>query len=197
MAHARPEETRKSSRWERAEALVPPAADDPLPSDRVAMGSLIKPWGIRGDQTLRLHNPDSELLLHHREVVLEGPGFAPRRATIDRARWVGRRFVVRLVGIATPEQAEALRGLELSVAAEALPELEDDDENYVRDLLGLRVVDEHGVEMGELADVFATGGNDVYVVRGPEGETLIPAVRDYVTEVDLDRGLVRVRRLEL
>ena len=61
----------------------------------------------------------------------------------------------------------------------------------------MAVEDEHGAPMGTLADVFPTGGNDVYVVRGDHGESLIPATREYVLEVDLEDRRIRVRRLEL
>jgi 16S rRNA processing protein RimM len=183
---------------DRAEALLPRSAD-PIPdkSDRVVLGNLVKPWGVRGGQTVVLHNPASELLERVDEVYLAGDGFPARRITVEKARWVGKRYVVHLAGIHTPGDAEALRGLELSVATDALPKLDDDDEFYVRDLIGLDVVDQHGAPLGTLHDVFPTGGNDVYVIQGPQGEVLVPATREHVLEVDLEARRIQVHHEEL
>jgi len=182
---------------DRAEALIPRSAD-PIPdeSDRVVLGNLVKPWGVRGEQTVVLHNPASELLEQVDDVYLAGDGFPARRVTVETARWVGKRYVVHLAGIDTPEDAEVLRGLELSVAAEELPEL-DGDEFYVRDLIGLDVVDQHGAPLGTLHDVFPTAGHDVYVIHGPQGEVLVPVTQEFVLEVDLEAKRIQVRHEEL
>jgi len=153
---------------------------------------LLKPWGVRGEQTVRLFNPASDLLSQAEVVFAEGEGFPPREVALRSARWVGKRYVVRVAGVDSPEDAEHLRGLELSVHESALPDLEEPDEYYVRDLVGLSVVDGGGREIGTLADVLSTGSNDVYVVRGADGERLIPALRAFVAEVDLDGGRVRL-----
>ncbi len=180
-----------------AEALIPVSAD-PIPDerDRVVLATLVKPWGVRGQQTAELHNPASTLLQEARTVYLSGPRFAARAVVLRDARWVGKRYVVHLEGIDRPEDAERLRGLELSVAAAELPAL-DDDEYYVRDLIGLDVVDQHGAPLGTLHDVFPTGSNDVYVVRGPRGEILVPVTREFVLEVDLEAGRIQVHHEEL
>jgi len=157
---------------------------------------LIKPWGKRGELTVMLYNAASDLLERVDAVFVGGPGDETRLGVLG-ARWVGKRYVVRLDGIESIERAEALRGLPLSVEADALPPIEDADEYYVRDLIGMAVVDEEGRDMGSLKDVFSTGGSDVYVVQGPGGESLIPATREFVIEVDLEARRMRVHRMEL
>ena len=65
-------------------------------------------------------------------------------------------------------------------------------ECYWADLEGLRVLTLDGVELGTVASLFATGANDVLVVRG-DRERLVPFIRDTViAEIDLDRRLLRV-----
>jgi len=139
-----------------------------------------------------LHNPASDLLEQVDAVFVEGEGFPVRRVALRGARRIGRRYVVHLEGIGAPEDAEHLRGLELSVAEDELPPLDEEDEFYVRDLIGLAVIDGEGETVGTLEDVIPTGGNDVYVVRGPDGERLIPAVSSFVESVDLDEGRIRL-----
>ena len=67
-----------------------------------------------------------------------------------------------------------------------------DGSYYYFQILGLRVRTEGGEELGRVHEILATGGNDVYVVRGPAGERLVPALGDVVLDVDLDRGLMTV-----
>jgi 16S rRNA processing protein RimM len=180
------------SRREHAERLLPLRKPAPPAPERVAFGELLGPWGVRGEQAARLFNPASDLLERVDAVFVEGKDFSPREVSLAEARWVGKRYVVRMAGVESPDDAEHLRGLELSVRESALPDLDGPDEYYVRDLVGLKVVDGGGREIGALTEVLSTGSNDVYVVVGADGERLIPSLRAFVASVDLDEGLVRL-----
>ena len=72
----------------------------------------------------------------------------------------------------------------------------EEGEYYHFQLTGLRVETEDGQWLGQLAEVLSTGANDVYVVRGPRGELLLPAVDEVVLELDLasKRMVVRLMR---
>ncbi len=63
----------------------------------------------------------------------------------------------------------------------------------VNDLDGCAVVTENGETLGTLKDVYPTGANDVFVVRGEEREYLIPALKDVVLEIDLEARRILVR----
>lgn len=95
----------------------------------------------------------------------------------------GRLPVVAISGIETRDAAEALTGRYLEVEPRELPE----GSYYWHQLEGLHVVDESGAELGTLVEVFRVGENEVYRVAGPVGETLLPALRDVVREIDLRR----------
>ena len=69
------------------------------------------------------------------------------------------------------------------------------DEYYVSDLIGLSVLSEKGEKLGMLSDVLKTAANDVYVVKG-EREILIPAVKEYVLSIDLEKGEMTVLFVE-
>ena len=67
------------------------------------------------------------------------------------------------------------------------------DEFYLHDLVGLRVEDQHGAVLGQLADIVGGAGNDLFVVRTPDGrQVLLPAVKEFVKSIDLATGVVRV-----
>jgi len=68
--------------------------------------------------------------------------------------------------------------------------------HFVADLIGLRAVDaETGSELGTVADILSLPANDVYVIRGAR-EILVPAVPDFVDEVDLPGGCIKLRLID-
>ncbi len=84
-----------------------------------------------------------------------------------------------------------LRGLEIAITRDQLPEPED-DEYYWVDLEGLSVTNLDGITLGVVDSIMETGANDVLVVKG-EKERLIPYVMDeFVHAIDLDAGTITV-----
>ncbi len=71
-----------------------------------------------------------------------------------------------------------------------------DDEYYWYEIVGMRVVTEQGVHVGEVGEIFPTGSNDVYVVRKGEKESLIPAIEDVIISIDRDTHTIVIRPLE-
>ncbi len=67
-----------------------------------------------------------------------------------------------------------------------------DGEYYHFQLLGLRVLTQEGEDLGRISDILVTGSNDVYVVSGPGGEVLVPALADVIMNVELDQGIMVV-----
>ena len=70
-------------------------------------------------------------------------------------------------------------------------------ENFITDLIGLRVEDENGAELGKCTDVFQTGANDVYEIRLKDGrEVLFPAIPSCILKVDLEKGVMIVHVMD-
>jgi 16S rRNA processing protein RimM len=93
-------------------------------------------------------------------------------------------FILGLDDYADINQVLQLNGSELYVKLSQLP-APDKDEYYWRDLIGLAVFTDQGVELGTLVDIFETGSSDIYVVRGASKEYLIPAIADVISVVDI------------
>lgn len=99
---------------------------------------------------------------------------------------------MKLSGVDDRDAAEALRGAELQVRREEAMPLPE-GRYYVFELIGCRVEEVDGTEIGRLVDVITTAANDVYVVQSSErGEILIPAVRQVVRSVLPDEGRIVV-----
>lgn len=109
----------------------------------------------------------------------------PRK--IERSRPHDRVFHLKLAGITNREDANDLRGLYLEVPEGELPP-PGEGTYYQYQLVGLRVVTTTGEDLGEIAEIISTPGNDVFVVRGGPKEVLVPGVEDVVVEVDVRGG---------
>jgi len=159
----------------------------------LAVGQIVAPHGIRGEVKVEIltdfperYRPGAKLYVGR---STEDPDAVPVEVATSRPHQ--GRMLVRLVSVSDRNGAELLRGLYLLVPeAEAMPLGEH--ENFVHDLIGLRVETEAGLEVGRLVEVIFTPANDVYVVHGPLGEVLIPALRHVVLSVDLAQRTMRV-----
>ena len=101
-----------------------------------------------------------------------------------------KTLVARLEGCHDRDAAAALKGLEITVPREALPEAAE-NEYYWSDLIGLEVVNAQDEVLGKVTDVFETGANDVLVVEG-ERERLLPFTAQVILKVDLSAGRINV-----
>jgi 16S rRNA processing protein RimM len=112
------------------------------------------------------------------------------RRRVVQAKRHSATVVAKLEGVDTPEQAQALKGREISVGRAALPEA-GAGHYYLADLLGLDVVNAKGEKFGIVRQWLTNGPQDVMVVQG-EGERLIPWVPTAVKRVDLEAGVIEV-----
>jgi 16S rRNA processing protein RimM len=112
--------------------------------------------------------------------------------TVEAGRLQGKGLVVKLRGCDDRAEAAKLLGADIAVWRNQLADDLAPGQYYWADLEGLRVVTQSGVELGRLDHLFATGANDVMVVRG-ERERLVPYLPEQVVkEVDLRTGVMRV-----
>lgn len=158
--------------------------------DRVVLGVVTRPHGVRGEVRVHRFNEDSPLLLELPRLLLVPKDGTEREVVVRSSKRSGDADVLMLEGCTRREDAEALRGAELAARREWLPPLEE-DEHYHIDLIGLRVV-EAGAELGEVLEVMAYPSVDALRVRTERGTIEIPILAPYVVEVDLDRGVVEV-----
>jgi 16S rRNA processing protein RimM len=123
--------------------------------------------------------------------VLRGEGES-RSFTVSSARYHSGRLLVTFAEITDRTAAEAVRGTRLvvSVPADELPEAEG--EFYDRQLVGLRVLDASGADVGAVAAVVHLPAQDALEVLTADGPRLVPFVTALVPEVDLAAGHVRL-----
>jgi 16S rRNA processing protein RimM len=153
------------------------------PEGLVRVGKIARPHGLRGAVRVNLDNADSSTLEVVARVLLDHGG-TWREYGVRTAARAGRNVMrVELEGVATCEAAEALRGAILFVAEAALPPA-GADEFYDFRAIGCEVVTVDGRRLGLVVEIFATGANDVLVVRDADAEVLIPVIADVVKSLD-------------
>lgn len=157
--------------------------------DEVSLGSVSGVFGTGGELRLYLHNRASSLLDRWREVVLVLPDGSRRPARMRARPGAGGRVIATVDGLDTPEQAGALMGAEILFLRASLPDLEP-DAWYHADLLGLPVHTASGRALGQIAEIHGAGGTDVWVIRGPEGDTYIPVLKRNLVAVTPGQGVV-------
>lgn len=157
---------------------------------KVVLGRVSGLFGVRGWVKVYSHTEPRENIAGYRDWYLQCDGdWQPAR--VEQGRRHGKGVVVKLVGIEDRDQAAALIDCDIAIDRDQLPPLPP-GEYYWADLEGLRVVTLEGTELGRVSHLFATGANDVMVVRG-ERERLLPFVQpDIIRRVDPEQGLIEV-----
>ncbi len=155
--------------------------------DLLQTGKIVSTHGTRGEVKILPWADSPEFLLGFEQLYIDGEPYR-----VAHARVHGTCVLCQFSGIDDINAAMALRNKIVSIdrAEASLP----DGAVFVADLIGLRVLCGE-CELGTIADVLQPPANDVYVVRG-EKEYMIPAVREFVEEVNVPAGFVRVRLIE-
>lgn len=156
----------------------------------VAVGWVRAPRGVRGELTVAPLTDFPHRFQPGATVWVSGTPYVVRRARTHL-----KALLLELDGIDTRNQAETLRSLLLEVPEKELPPLAE-DQYYRFQILGMDVVDQRDRPLGRIEEVLETGANDVYVVRGPDGELLLPAIDTVVKEVDVAAKRMVVELLE-
>lgn len=162
-------------------------ADTPKP-ELVRIGQITAPHGVRGAVRVFPVTDFPERFTTLRRVLVGG---ADRPMGVRFRGFVKNLVILELEGVADRNRAETLRGQDLYVPR---PEVHPLPEGYYYDfdLIGLDVVDPRGRPIGRLVDVdHNSPANDLYVVETAPGKRcLVPAVRQFVKEIDLAAGRV-------
>lgn len=162
-------------------------------SSLVVLGRLAKPHGVKGDIRVDYYADSADLL--DKPLMLRAGRFAPRPIRVRDWHLWKDQLILGIEGCNDRSAAEQLRGQELLIDASFLPEPEE-DEPYLRDLIGLSVRLEDGTIVGELEDVDFPAGQEMWVIRAPEEsggyEILFPAVPEFVRDIDLSAGTATI-----
>ncbi|MDP9093759.1 MAG: ribosome maturation factor RimM [Actinomycetota bacterium] len=155
-----------------------------MSDELVAVGRVGPPRGVRGDVFVEpwTDDPDARFAAGVR-LRTDPADFGP--LVVEASSSAGGKLVVHFAGVDDRERAQGLRGTRLVVAATERPPIDDPDEFYATDLVGLEVSTVDGRDLGPVCDVLNVAGADYLVLEVEGRERLVPFVSAIVPTIDL------------
>lgn len=159
--------------------------------DRIRVARIGAAHGVRGEVKLWSFTQDPEAIAAYGPLETED---GARRFEIESLRAVKDHFVARLKGVDDRDAAEPLRNLELFVARDRLPPIEEADTFYYADLVGLAALAPDGQTLGTVTALHNFGAGDIIEIAPAAGGAplMLSFTAETVPEVDLKAGRIVV-----
>ena len=160
--------------------------------EKIKIGKIVNAVALRGEVKVYNYSGYKERYEELDRIIVDGKNYE-----IEKVRYQQQMVILKLAGVNDRNAAEAMKNKDVFITEEDLQELPEDT-FYIRDLIGLEVLDaETGDVIGKMKDVLQPSTQDVYVVKRAEGsDVLIPAVSQFVKEVNVKDGFVKVQLIE-
>jgi 16S rRNA processing protein RimM len=155
------------------------------------IGQVLRPHGVRGEVRVE---PFTDLPERFEWLERIYVGEPPQAVVVDSVRFHQGTILLKLQGDDDRDAAEARRGQRLFVPEDEAIPLEE-GEYFIHDLIGLKAFDDTGRSLGTLVEVLETGANNVFVIRGPLGELLLPDIPDVIHEIDFANSRLTIALL--
>ncbi len=163
--------------------------------DLLQVGIITSTHGVRGEVKVYPTTDDPRRFRRLKEVVLD-TGREKMDLEIEGVKFFKQFVILKFKGLDNINDIEKYRQKSLYVTRKNAVRLQR-DEYFIADLIGLKVQDEEGKELGTVKDVIETGANDVYEVEMADGKSLLlPAIKQCILNVDVENGLMQVHVLE-
>ena len=156
--------------------------------DRLMIGVITAPHGVRGQIKIKPFTEDISLLTHHGPVSLSDG----RSLQLKQTGAAKGQLICSAAEIRDRNTAETLKGAELFIDRAVLPDLAD-DEVYQADLLGAEVVDSQHGSIGRCIGFFDFGAGPLIEVKPDKGQSLfLPFHSQVIEALDLSAGVIRL-----
>lgn len=151
----------------------------------IEAGEIVTTHGLRGEIKVLCWLDSPQMLCEFDRCRIDGKAY-----TMESVRVQKTCNLVKLEGVDTMEDAQALRGKVLELYREDI----SSDVIFAAELTGMQVF--AGEEnIGKITEVLDCPGNPVYVVRGAR-EYMIPAVKEFILSTDMEANRMQVRLIQ-
>ena len=151
----------------------------------IEAGEIVNVHGLHGEVKVLCWLDDPEMLCEFDRCRIAGKEYEMEQVRVQKTC-----NLVKLQGIDTVEAAQLLRGKALELYREDI----DEEVIFASELIGVEVFSE-GVKIGKITEVLDYPGNSVYVVKG-QYEYMIPAVKHFILETNMDENTMQVKLIE-
>lgn len=149
--------------------------------NELTVGRILKPRGLKGELKIETFSDNPRRFQSLKKLKI-----ADEEYVVEKLSTEGALGYVKLQGIDDIDKAERLRGKEITVSRDDLPR-PPEDRYYVVDMIGVDVF-VGGDKLGQLTDILQYGSADVYVIRTSDAQISVPAIKDLITDVNLEEG---------
>lgn len=162
------------------------------PQKYLVVGTVLKPFGFRGEVKIQIITDYPKRLLKHKTVYI-GPKATAYQ--VESARAHSAYILMKFVGYDTDTSVAKLRGDIVQIPVEDAAKLSK-NQYYHHQIIGLQAVTTDGTPLGTITEILETGANDVYLVKTPDAkEILLPAIKSVIKKIDLASKSVTVELL--
>lgn len=160
------------------------------------VGVISSTHGVRGEVKVYPTTDDANRFKKLKTVILDKGRGEQMTLTIESVKFFKNMVILKFKEFNDINEIEKYKGRDLLIRREQAVKL-GKDENFIVDLIGLKVVTDEGQDFGVMKDVLQTGANDVYVIEGKDGkEYLFPAIKQCILDVDLEAQVMMVHILD-
>lgn len=155
------------------------------------IGKIVNAVGLKGEVRVYNYSDYKERFSEIKNIFVED-----KQYTILNARYMKDVAVLKLEGVEDRNGAEALKGKDLYITEDMLRVLPEDT-YYIKDLVGLNVIDDHGEHLGILSDVYQNNAQDLYEIQlENKKKILLPAVEEFVLDINMKERKMKVKLVD-
>lgn len=159
--------------------------------EKIKIGKIVNAVGLKGE--VKVYNYSDSIDIYE---TTEAMYVEDRLTAIENVRPQKNMVILKLAGTDDRNAAEALKGKELYITEDDLPELPE-GQFYIRDLIGMSVIEEDGTVLGHVSNVLQNTAQNIFEVERENGKKLlIPKVDQFVLNIDAEKRNITVRLLE-
>jgi len=159
--------------------------------DKIQIGIIVNAVGLKGEVKIVNYSNSKERYQELESIYVENIVHK-----IEKVRYNKDLVILKLSGIDDRSTAEEAKGKGIYIDERDLPALSE-GEYYIRDMIGLSVVDDTGHVLGKLSDVIQNSAQDLYEVEMKDGKKiLIPAVEEFILNIDIEKKQMDVKLIE-
>lgn len=160
-------------------------------ADLIEFGKIVSTHGLKGEVKVYSYTDNADNILKLKKVYIDGTKYE-----VQSMKPFKNMFIMKLKGIEHIDETE--RFIDKMCFREIVQGESNEDEGYfVKDLVGISVLDESENEIGILKEIFNTGANDVYEVTLKDGKAIyLPAIKQVVKKIDIKSRKMIVKIME-
>lgn len=159
--------------------------------ETIEFGKIVNTHGLKGEVKVYSYTDNEKKILKLKKVYIRGKEYK-----VESMRLQKQMFLMKLQGIDDIDQTKFLMN-EMCFREVEKNESNDDEGYFIKDLVGLEVIDENGNVIGTLKEVFRTGANDVYEVVDKNNKSIyLPAIKKVIKSIDISSRKMTVELME-